>query len=148
MPSGSKKICVSSEKGCVRQKYCPLHRVCSTTNNSSIITAPRIMSQAPRNARMMLKPQQVVTALCIMIKPLRTMLKVPRITLYRPRIMSQAPRIMLKAPRLSQASRILLNVSSTAYNGLFHLISVPPCRGYMFFIVIPLKNSKLKTFYP
>jgi hypothetical protein len=34
-------------------------------------------------------------------------------------------------------------------NGLFHLISVPPirtpCRGYMFFIVIPLKNSKLKT---
>ena len=70
------------------------------------------MSQAPPNARMMLKPQQVVTALCIMIKPLRTMLKVPRITLYRPRIMSQAPRIMLKAPRLSQASRILLNVSS------------------------------------
>ena len=97
----------------------PSVRVCSTTNNSSIITAPRIMSQAPRNARMMLKPQQVVTALCIMIKPLpalRTMLKVPRITLYRPRIMSQAPRIMLKAPRLSQASRILLNVSSTAYN--------------------------------
>ena len=42
--------------------------------------------QAPRNARMMLKPQQVVTALRIMIKPLRTMLKVPRITLYRPRI--------------------------------------------------------------
>ena len=66
---------------------------------------------------MMLKPQQVVTALRIMIKPLRTMLKVPRITLYRPR-MSQAPRIMLKlkVPRLSQASRILLNVSSTAYN--------------------------------
>jgi hypothetical protein len=65
------------------------------------------MSQAPRNARVMLKPQQVVTALRIMIKPLCTMLKVPRITLYRPRLMSQAPRIMLKlkAPRLSQASR-------------------------------------------
>ena len=23
------------------------------------------------------------------------------------------------------------------YNGLFHLISVPPCRGYRFLIVIP-----------
>ena len=33
-------------------------------------------------------------------------------------------------------------------NGLFHLISVPPCRGYMFLIVIPLRNSKLKTLYP
>ena len=74
------------------------------------------MSQAPRNARMMLKPQQVVTALRIMIKPLCTMLKVPRITLYRQRIMSQAPRIMLKAPCMSQAPRILLNVSNAAYN--------------------------------
>jgi hypothetical protein len=27
-------------------------------------------------------------------------------------------------------------------------IRTPPCRGYMFFIVIPLKNSKLKTFNP
>jgi hypothetical protein len=71
------------------------------------------MSQAPR---MMLKPQQVVTALRIMIKPLRTMLKVPHITLYRARIMSQAPHIMLKAPCMSQAPRILLNVSSTVYN--------------------------------
>jgi hypothetical protein len=32
--------------------------------------------------------------------------------------------------------------------GPFHLIFVPPCRGYMFFIVIPLKNSRPKTFYP
>ena len=33
--------------------------------------------------------------------------------------------------------------------GIFHLISAPPpCRGYIFFIVIPLKNSKLKTFHP
>jgi hypothetical protein len=74
------------------------------------------MSQAPRNARLMLKPQQVVTALRIIIKPLRTMLKVSRIMLYRPRIMSQARRIMLKAPRMPQAPRILLNVSNTAYN--------------------------------
>ena len=31
--------------------------------------------------------------------------------------------------------------------GYSHLISVPPCRGYMFLIVIPLRNSKLKTLY-
>ena len=33
-------------------------------------------------------------------------------------------------------------------NELFHLISVPPCRGYMFLIVIPLRNSKPITLYP
>ena len=31
--------------------------------------------------------------------------------------------------------------------GLFHLIFVTPCQGYMFLIVIPLRNSKLKTLY-
>ena len=66
------------------------------------------MSQAPH---MMLKPQQIVTALRIIINPLRTMVKVPRITLlYRLRIMLKAHCIM------SQAPHILLNVSSTAYN--------------------------------
>jgi hypothetical protein len=66
------------------------------------------MSQAPR---MMLKPQQVVTALRIMIKPLRTMLKVPRITLYRPCIMSQAPRILLNVSSIRG-----YNVKSTSCN--------------------------------
>ena len=36
----------------------------------------------------------------------------------------------------------------TGHNGLFRLISVPPCRGYMFLIVIPQRNSKHKTLYP
>ena len=42
----------------------------------------------------------------------------------------------------------VININDLEHMGLFHLISVPPCRGYMFLIVIPLRNSKLKTLYP
>ena len=46
----------------------------------------------------------------------------------------------------TQLSRML--GVSTHTIGLFDLISVPPCRGYMFLLVIPRRNSKLKKLYP
>ena len=38
---------------------------------------------------------------------------------------------------------VIMSVNITTAFGLFHLISIPPSRGHMFLIVIPLRNSKL-----